>query len=262
MPPPRSAAQRTTLADVAREAGVSVQTASHVLSRNLTVRLPESTRQRVIAAAEKVGYRPNRLAQAMKHGKTGMIAVWIPIDRPTISYRRNLREISIRANRDDIDVLIVGLMSSMAYAAEGRAPGNWPVDGVIAVDAGKALRAFRTDPQNDSIPAVVLGLETYTNTDSVSWDVVGAMRDATRSLIAKGSKNIVQVTLDWVLRDYPREQRRRGYSEAMIDAGLEPSFIATIGETSSAAEAAVTAFLMENDLPDAFIGFTGGVFVG
>lgn len=251
-----------TLADVAREAGVSVQTASHVMSGNLTVRLPDITRKKVSAAAEKVGYRPNRLAQAMKRGKAHLVSVWMPLDRPIPSYMRQLHAINSLVRADGYELMITGLDAPMAYSAQGKSPYVWPVDGLIAIDAGKAITAFRADPRNDSIPVAVLGLEEFTNSDSVAWDVAGASKAATNSLLAKGCRRIVHVTLDWILRDYPREQRRRGYTEAMTEAGLEPCFIAVGNESSDAAETAVAAFLGSNPVPDAFTSFTDSLAIG
>jgi DNA-binding LacI/PurR family transcriptional regulator len=254
--------KRTTLADVAHEAGVSVQTASHVLSGNLKVRLPESTRQRVREAAVRVGYRPNRLAQAMKLGKTQMISVWMPLDRITPNYFRFLQAISQKAQANDYDLMITGLDRSVALEGRGRRPYVWPVDGVISLDAGKAIQFFRDDPSNDGIPVVVLGLESFANSDSVSWDVAGAAREATERLIARGCGSILHITLDWILRDFPREQRRRGYMEAMKAAGLEPAFLPVESESSALAEVAVTEYLRSNPTPDAFFGFTDPLAIG
>ncbi|HWA84220.1 MAG TPA: LacI family DNA-binding transcriptional regulator [Fimbriimonadaceae bacterium] len=250
------------LTDVAREAGVSVQTASHVMAGNMTVRLPESTRQRVFAAAEKVGYRPNRLAQAMKRGKTQLVSVWMPLDRPTPSYMRQLHALNTLVRADGYDLMITGLDGPMAYSAVGKTPYVWPVDGLIAIDAGKSINAFRADSRNDSIPVVVLGLEEFNNSDSVAWDVAGASKQVTQTLLERGCRDIVHVTLDWILRDYPREQRRRGYTEAMTEAGLEPRFVTVGSESSDAAETAVAAFLEANPLPDAFSAFTDSLAIG
>jgi DNA-binding LacI/PurR family transcriptional regulator len=65
-----------TLQDVAREAGVAVSTVSRALSdpRRVNVR----TREHVASVAQRLGYRPNRLAQALPTGRTGMLAVVVP----------------------------------------------------------------------------------------------------------------------------------------------------------------------------------------
>jgi DNA-binding LacI/PurR family transcriptional regulator len=65
-----------TLQDVAREAGVAVSTASRALS--FPERVNVATRERVQAIARELGYRPNRLAQALPTGRTGMLAVLVP----------------------------------------------------------------------------------------------------------------------------------------------------------------------------------------
>lgn len=64
-----------TMSDVARKASVSRSTVSHVLSESLgeTVRIPDSTRQRVLEVARELGYRPNALARSVRSGKTRMI---------------------------------------------------------------------------------------------------------------------------------------------------------------------------------------------
>ncbi len=258
-----SSPRRITLADVAREAGVSVQTASHVLAENLSVRLPQSTRDRVKLAAEKVGYRPNRLAQAMKRGKTNVIGVWMPVDRPVLNYLRFLAAINRQAHQSGYDLMITGLDGSMAYFAEGKMPYVWPVDGIIAVDAEKAMETFRADPRNDSIPIALMGYDQFNNCDSVGWDLIGAAKETTRRLIAKGCTRIVHVTLDWVLERFGNEDHRYiGYRQAMEEAGLDPIAVTTDSESSTAAAAAVEAYLSKNPMPDAFFGFTDPLAIG
>jgi DNA-binding LacI/PurR family transcriptional regulator len=65
-----------TLHDVAREAGVAVSTVSRALSDPERVNV--RTREHVQAVARELGYRPNRLAQALPTGRTRMLAVLVP----------------------------------------------------------------------------------------------------------------------------------------------------------------------------------------
>jgi LacI family transcriptional regulator len=73
---PRRRSNMATLADVAREAGVSVVAASVVLNGAKTAtRTSAETRARVIAAAERLRYRPNANARALAHGRANAIGV-------------------------------------------------------------------------------------------------------------------------------------------------------------------------------------------
>lgn len=63
-----------TLHDVAREAGVSLATASRVLNGSERV-VGEKYRTKVMAVADRLGYRPNLPAQAIAKGTTRMVAL-------------------------------------------------------------------------------------------------------------------------------------------------------------------------------------------
>jgi LacI family transcriptional regulator len=65
----------TTMAEVAREAGVSTTTVSHVL--NGTRRVNEKTVTRVHAAIERTGYRPSSIARALAGARTQSIGLAI-----------------------------------------------------------------------------------------------------------------------------------------------------------------------------------------
>jgi len=68
-------AKRVTITDVARETGVSIKTVSNVLNNTGSMR-PE-TLQRVQDAIERLGYRVNVSARAMKTGGTKLIGLAI-----------------------------------------------------------------------------------------------------------------------------------------------------------------------------------------
>lgn len=61
--------------DVAELAGVSVTTVSHVLNNTPHTRVSEETRARVRQAAKTLGYGPNRMAQALRTNRSGLIGL-------------------------------------------------------------------------------------------------------------------------------------------------------------------------------------------
>lgn len=65
-----------TLSDVAAEAGVSLATASRVLNGS-TRKVADTYRERVEAAAERLGYIPNLSAQATARGTSAVIALLV-----------------------------------------------------------------------------------------------------------------------------------------------------------------------------------------
>ena len=62
-----------SIKDVADAAGVSVTTVSHVLNNVTYARISPVTRERVKTVAGELGYGPNRLAQALRTQRSGML---------------------------------------------------------------------------------------------------------------------------------------------------------------------------------------------
>lgn len=67
--------KQVTQTEIAKEAKVSRSTVAMVLSENPQARIPVPTRRRVLAAAKRLGYRPNYYAQTMRTGRSGTIGV-------------------------------------------------------------------------------------------------------------------------------------------------------------------------------------------
>jgi DNA-binding LacI/PurR family transcriptional regulator len=62
--------------DIARIAGVSLGTVSHVLNDSANVRAP--LRKRVLDAVQELGYQPSQLARGLRRDKTNVIGMIIP----------------------------------------------------------------------------------------------------------------------------------------------------------------------------------------
>ena len=65
-----------TIHDVARRAGVSISTVSHVI--NETRHVNSATRERVLAAMVELNYQPNRLARSLRNRRTHTLGVLLP----------------------------------------------------------------------------------------------------------------------------------------------------------------------------------------
>jgi len=67
--------RRVTIKHVASRAGVSFGVAARILRRDPSCHVLEGTRQRVLAAAQELGYAPNPFAQTLRTGKTHFIGL-------------------------------------------------------------------------------------------------------------------------------------------------------------------------------------------
>ena len=74
--PDTPSGRRPTLKDLAREAGVSLASASYAVNGNGSV--GEQTRAHILAVAQRIGYRQNIAARAMKTGRTAALALIVP----------------------------------------------------------------------------------------------------------------------------------------------------------------------------------------
>ena len=74
---------RVTIIDVAKAAGVHPSTVSRVLNASGQLSLLPATRQRVVAAAARLGYRPSALARSLRLRRTFTLGMLVPnIDNP------------------------------------------------------------------------------------------------------------------------------------------------------------------------------------
>jgi LacI family transcriptional regulator, galactose operon repressor len=74
---------RITIVDVAKAARVHPSTVSRVLNRRGELNLLPATRQRVVAAAARLGYRPSALARSLRLRRTFTLGMLVPnIDNP------------------------------------------------------------------------------------------------------------------------------------------------------------------------------------
>ncbi|WP_172119491.1 LacI family DNA-binding transcriptional regulator [Actinomyces faecalis] len=180
----------TTLADVAREAGVSVMSVSNVLRGKPTV--SDSIRERVLAAADKLDYRVNIAAKSLRSGRTGVIGLAVPrLEMPF--HAQFAAEATSAAEARGVQVMVQQTHSrpeTELSLLRGAAASL--VDGTI-------LCTVSSDPA-DLEPAskghaLILFDEQIENTtlDVISCPNHEGSRDAGRHLMSKGCRTIAAV---------------------------------------------------------------------
>jgi DNA-binding LacI/PurR family transcriptional regulator len=205
-----------TQEQIARKLGISRQLVTFALAGYPQV--SEVSRKRILAAAQKMGYRPNPHARALKRGRTGIIGLWIP-DQISTHYTHVARELShlVKQARHELIITAVGNDRSAEQVLS-----HVPMDGVFAVDAPNAVRAHLKSAMARSIPVISIGAQRSEKTDFVQVDLLAGARKAMEHLINSGFRNIVHATFD--RKNHAGAGRRQGYEEAMRQAGLKPRF--------------------------------------
>lgn len=149
--------KKPTMYDVARVAGVSQATVSRVLNQNDTlVHISEETRQRVLAAIEELGYRPNGLARSLRMQKTFTVAVLIA-DLSNSFYHPLARGVQDVASQYGYEVLISN--SDHIYENEKHfceIVARRTVDGVVMVPIHLTIEDLDAFYSSTSMPIAAL----------------------------------------------------------------------------------------------------------
>lgn len=242
-----------TIADVAREAGVSKGLVSFALNGRPGVS-PE-TRSRILDVARDLGWKPNLHARSLSTGRS--FACGLVIGRsPDVIAADPFFHSFIAGLEDEFSVS--GQVLVLAVATPGRQEDDTyrslaldrRVDGVILTDlrAGDERIAL---VQELGLSGVTLGVPDVASPfSSVSVDDGAGIRAAVEHLAGLGHRRIAHVAgPDSMLHS---RHRRTAFHEAALDAGIDGTSTAT--DFSAAEGAAATdAILSEETPPTAII---------
>ncbi|PWH15257.1 MAG: LacI family transcriptional regulator [Anaerolineae bacterium] len=213
---------KVTLKAVAAQAGVSYQTVSKVLNGQLQV--SAETHERILQAAQNLGYRPNQIARNMRAGRSFMIGYsWV------------------QTSPDQVNHILDQFLSSMVREAEAAGYHLLPFpfqEGEEQITAYRELIATRrvdgfvltsvdyNDPRihfllERGFPFVAFG-RSNPELDFPWVDVDGAAgtRQAVEHLLARGHRRIA--ALAWPETSRVGNDRLQGYFQAMQKVGITP----------------------------------------
>ena len=206
-----------TQEQIARKLGISRQLVTFALAGYPQV--SEASRERILATAKEMGYRPNPHARALKRGRTGIIALWIP-DQISTHYTRVARELNHLVKQAKHELIVTDVGNDEAVE---QVLSHVPMDGVFAVDAPNAVRAHMKSAFGRSIPVISIGAHRPEKTDYVQVDLLAGATAAMDHLIGSGFRRIVHATFDQ--NERTDSGRRLGYEQAMQKAGLKPEYV-------------------------------------
>ncbi|RYB89576.1 LacI family transcriptional regulator [Nocardioides glacieisoli] len=254
-----AAHEPATLDSVAARAGVSRQTVSNVLRH--PARVAEGTRERVLAAIRESGYRASLPARQLATRRAHAIAVRAERQQDGISglvldaFYHGLAE----AGQDN------GLRVVLYAQPADEAAELEIIDDLVQTGAADAVVLTATSA-DDQRPAYLAGSGTTFCAFGRPWghddephdwvDVDGALGTglAVQHLLGLGRRSIAY--LGWPgdgAEPSTGSDRRRGWLEAIDEAGLgTPVEIHSLND-AAAAEAAVSTLLAGADAPDAIV---------
>lgn len=213
--------RRSTLRDVARQAGVSVTTASQVVNGRSggNIRISDATRQRVWEAVRALGYTPNASARSLRTRKTNLLAVLVP-DIANPFYPQLIRGVQQVASAEGYDLLVYDADDHpQREKAFIEAILRRQVDGVIMVpfflqdeDLERITRANIAVAVMSGAPSLIPGI------DVLKVDDTAALSGMINHLIAKGHRRIAH--LSGTLNTIAGRGRFKGYRRALEEAGI------------------------------------------
>ena len=210
--PERSASRsrRPSLKDVAEEAGVGFGTASRTLSDNGYV--AESTRRKVLAAADRLGYRPNRLASGLRSNRSNLVALLVP-DYTNEFYSVGSAAAARLLRERGYQLIIAASANPEQERNAIDSLAEYRVDGIVRVPIDPAL------PVDVPCPVVELNRRSQLqDVSAVLCDDRSGFLQLTEALIERGHREIAMVVGE---ESFSTTQARvAGYEAALGEAGL------------------------------------------
>ena len=240
----------TTLNDIAKALNVTPSTVSRALNNHPSI--SESTRKAVIAAASRLNYRPNRIAAALRKGKSHIIGVIVSAADRSF-FGSIIRGIEEELNQAGYSIIVCQTYEDKEY--EERALDTLVrtrVDGIISTIAKNTtdLRHYER-VKSQGIPLILfdntvdsLGVST------VTIDDYNGAYQATSHLIQQGCRRIVHLAGKQNNTIY--RERLRGYTSALEYHGIavdESRIISCPSDVEEGKKAALR-MLAGPELPD------------
>jgi len=213
-----------TIRDVAKLAGTSVSAVSAVLNNTAGrhIRVSEATRQRILQAAQQLGYAPNPLARSLVTGRTGVLGLVFPYSRAFID--RNPFSDQIMSGvfeevvNEGYNLMLHTAVGNDWNAADEKMLIDPRVDGLILVlpNPNSSVIA-RCEQVRFPAVAVVYATENRQVCTINADDLHGGYL-ATRHLIELGHTRIAHLAGDPKVST--AEPRLQGYLKALREANL------------------------------------------
>lgn len=249
-----------TMGDVARIAGVSASTVSHVL--NGTRKVNTATRLRVEAAIEETGYRRNGVARSLAAGRTHTVG--LSISALTNPYFGSLVHAVERALSEAGYVLIVG-DSHDDVTSEQRVTGSLldrQVDGMIVAPAAGSERATLPEITRTGTPLVLIDRGVDAGCDQVGPENFSSARSLTAHLLDLGHRRIAVVR--GLAGISSTIERFDGYCAALADRGIpvDPALVLDGDSNTDVAEREVYSLMARKDRPTALVSLNNAMTIG
>lgn len=207
-----------TIRDVAKKAGVSIATVSYVLSGKKKVS-PETT-ERVLRAAEELGYVPNRVATSLREARTRIIGVLVPdirnpffpdvVDALAESLSEKGYQIVV-ASSDENPVKQKEIIKSFL---------EYRVAGIVAIPTGSSKNVEKDFEELClTTPTVLVDRSVNVPCPKVILDNEGAAENLTKFIIEKGHRKIGLIAPPLYLSI--GKERLEGYRSALRESNLE-----------------------------------------
>lgn len=177
--------------DVAKLAGVSQSSVSRVYFEGANV--SKKTRQKVLAAAEELGYRPNEFARSLITNRTKIIGLVMKgVNNPF--YPQVLTQFTNSFKKLGYSILFVHTNSNEIQAEDVEILLNYNVAGVIITDATMSLDVLENFKVN-RIPLVFFNRKlSQSNFYSVCCDNLNAGRVIAQYLINEGLEDAAYIS--------------------------------------------------------------------
>jgi LacI family transcriptional regulator len=209
-----------TRRDVARLAGTSDALVSYVLNDGPRGVAPD-TRERILAAIDQLGYRPNAVARSLKTARTMTIGLVVP-DNSNPFFAELARAIEDAGFASGYTMLLGNAMDDDAReAAYIRTLLDRQVDGIIVV-AAHGPRSWINELSGTAVPRLVLDRELeLPGATHVLVDNEGGGYQATTHLLGHGRQRMGCIA--GLAGIHPTVDRVAGWRRALIDAGQDPA---------------------------------------
>ncbi|MBP2306592.1 substrate-binding domain-containing protein [Azospirillum melinis] len=243
-----------TIRDVAREAGVSMSTVSHVI--NATRFVAPETEQLVRAAIDRLGYTPNGIARALKGNRTRTLGMIVTASsNPFFAHVIHGLE-TVSSDRGYSLILCNTDDEPDKQLRAFEALHNRRIDG-LAVLTSNADPGFLDNVQTRApdLPLLLLDTDPHPGACTVTDDSVMGGRLAARLLAERGFRRVACITGPG---RHPRSRARlAGLVEELGKAGLalEPGLLREADLTIAGGYAAAASLLDGGEPPEAVFAF-------